>query len=208
MAPSQHDWKIVDRDKTKVFFHNKFYTNIIQFQVNAYQILLHTFNYHLAWIDLLFDILKSVLYQQCGSRAPLCDDSFLFFMRQRWCVVCKTALHRKKIQRCKKAAMSKSKFSTCSFSMRFFAILGGCKTAALGTQFDCKTPECNCQATQGVLATDVRFLHPRICNTRAERLLQDYNVMALCFIPWLTQECREMYGYRWKLQAALHVNLR
>ena len=101
---------------------------------------------------------KACLRQPCDSRAPVCDDKFLGFVRQPYGVVCKGR---------KAAATSKTKFSTCSFFLRllydFWRTQGCCEARKAAARL--------LQGTQGVHTTNVMACHPRNCLTKATRLL-------------------------------------
>ena len=60
--------------------------------------------------------LKPVSHQPCGSRAPICDDKFLGFVRQPHDVNRKTDVRKTRSQGCR------NEFSTCSFSLRFVCV--------------------------------------------------------------------------------------
>ena len=84
--------------------------------------------------------LKNQRIWSCGSRAPVCDDTFLSFVRHlRWCVQYrKTALRIYRVARLPEHAI--------------YAISGE-RNAAVRLL----------QGTQVIRTTDVRVRHPRIC---------------------------------------------
>ena len=67
-------------------------------------------------------LLEPVSHQPCSSRAPICEDKFLCFVQQPQGVVYYTARLPYNKQGRKAAATSKTKFSTCSFSLGFVCV--------------------------------------------------------------------------------------
>ena len=105
---------------------------------------------------------KPVSHQPCGSRAPICDDKFLGFVRQPHSVVTqhrKTAVQKTRSQGCR------NEFSTCSFSLRFVCVFEK-------TYNSRKKHKAATRLLQGVHTTDVIVCQPCICLMTAARLPQ------------------------------------
>ena len=85
------------------------------------RVIAAAFVLHGAYESKLF-LIKPVSHQPCGSRALICDDIFLGFVQQPHGVVNNTARLPYEKQDRKAVATSKTKFSTCSFSLRFVCV--------------------------------------------------------------------------------------
>ena len=132
--------------------------------------------YHIdSYIDDYLSLFHISLYIYYGSRAPVCNDRFLVFMRQPHGVVSNTSrlpYENTWSQGCRN--VKNLIFDILIFFAIFLRFLvdatqlqdmQGCrKTAAL-------------LGTQGVRITDVIVCHPRICLAKAARLSQDTNVI-------------------------------
>ena len=109
-------------------------------------------------------MLKPVSHQPCDSRAPICEDKFLGFVRQPHGVVNNTARLPFEKQGRKAAATN---FRHVHFLCDLFAFSERRATAATH-----KAAARLLQDTQGVRTTDVIVRQPRICLTTAARLPQ------------------------------------
>ena len=133
-------------------------------------------------------LLKPVSHQPCGSRAPVCDDKFIGFVRQPHGVVNNTARLPYEKQGRKAAATN---FRHVHFLCDLFAFSERRTTAARHTRLS--------QDTQGVRTTDVIVRKPRICLTSAARLPQGNRALyrkAVARIPriaWLPCGTRTRY---------------
>ena len=119
-------------------------------------------------------------HQPHGSRAAVCDDTFLGFVRQPHGVVILAVQ-----QGPKAAAKSKTKFSTCSFHLRFLCNFWRMRDS-------CKTRKAALRLLQGmqcVRKTDVIVRHPRICLTKAARLLQDKRALYFKAVARAAKNC-------------------
>ena len=104
---------------------------------------------------------KPVSHESYGSRTPLYDDKYLGFVRLSYCVVCNNT-------RLPRASMTKTKFSTCSFSLRFLRNL-------MRTQ--------DCHKTHSAAAR-----HPRYLNHTAILRASSH-----IFRLQMPQNCRTLY---------------
>ena len=126
---------------------------------------------------------KPVSHQPCGSRAPICDDKFLGFVRQPQGVVYYTARLPYEKQGRKAAATN---FRHVHFLCDLFAFSERRTTAARHTRL---SQDC-CKTRKVFVRLALKFAS----HAFVLRQPQDYRKVTARLIARLSQECRETHG--------------